>query len=45
MLDRLEVECRRLAADASSAGWQSDCEEWQELHEAYEAYVPDRVRE
>jgi len=38
-LDRLEVECKRTAADASSGGWQSGCEEWQELSEAYEGYV------
>jgi tetratricopeptide (TPR) repeat protein len=39
LLDRLEVECRRVAPDATADAWQSDCEEWQELSEAYEAYV------
>jgi tetratricopeptide (TPR) repeat protein len=39
MLDRLEVECRRVAPDATAGAWQSDCEEWQELSAAYEAYV------
>lgn len=38
-LERLEVECRRIAPDATDGGWQSDCEEWQELSQAYEAYV------
>ncbi|MGH6900518.1 MAG: tetratricopeptide repeat protein [Geminicoccaceae bacterium] len=39
MLDRLELECRRVASDATDGGWQSDCEEWQELSAAYQAYV------
>jgi tetratricopeptide (TPR) repeat protein len=38
-LERLEVECRRIAPAATDGGWQADCEEWQELSEAYEAYV------
>jgi tetratricopeptide (TPR) repeat protein len=38
-LDRLEVACRRVARDATTGARQSDCEEWQELSEAYEAYV------
>lgn len=41
-LDRLEVACRRTAADASSSGWQSACEEWQELSETYEGYVASK---
>ena len=44
-LDRLGVECKRIAADALNDGWQSGCEEWQELNEAYEAYVSERLRE
>ena len=39
MLDRLEVACRRTAADASDGGWRSGCEEWQELSVAYQGYV------
>lgn len=39
MLDRLAAECQRIAVGASDRGWQSDCAEWQDLHEAYEAYV------
>ena len=38
-LDRLEVACRRTAAAGSDGGWQSGCEEWQELSEAYEGYL------
>jgi tetratricopeptide (TPR) repeat protein len=38
MLDRLEVECKRIGLD-TNGDWQSECEEWQELSEAYEAYV------
>jgi tetratricopeptide (TPR) repeat protein len=40
MLDRLAVECQRVAVGAAAAGaWQSSCEEWQELKEAYDAYI------
>jgi tetratricopeptide (TPR) repeat protein len=39
MLDRLAAECQRIAVGANHRDWQSDCEEWQELNEAYEAYV------
>jgi tetratricopeptide (TPR) repeat protein len=39
MLDRLAAECQRIAVAASERSWQSDCEEWQDLNEAYEAYV------
>ena len=43
MLDRLGAECQRIAIGASDdGGWRSDCEEWQELNEAYEAYVSGR---
>jgi tetratricopeptide (TPR) repeat protein len=38
-LDRLEIECQRIATNASSGGWRSGCEEWRELSEAYEGYV------
>jgi tetratricopeptide (TPR) repeat protein len=38
MLDRIEIACRRVAAAASNDGWQSDCEEWQELDAAYRAH-------
>jgi tetratricopeptide (TPR) repeat protein len=41
-LERLEVECKRTAAGAASGGWQSGCEEWQELSEAYEGYLARR---
>jgi tetratricopeptide (TPR) repeat protein len=39
MLDRLEVECQRIAADASNDDWQLGCEEWQDLSEAYGGYT------
>jgi tetratricopeptide (TPR) repeat protein len=45
MLDRLEVECRLVAVSAASDGWQSDCEEWQDLREAYETYVAKQKSE
>lgn len=38
MLDRIEIECRRIATAASNDAWQSDCEEWQELDAAYRAH-------
>jgi tetratricopeptide (TPR) repeat protein len=38
-LERLEVECRRIAPAATDGGWQADCEEWQDLSEAYQAYL------
>jgi tetratricopeptide (TPR) repeat protein len=39
MLDRLAAECQRIAVGAAGSGtWQSGCEEWQELKEAYDAY-------
>ena len=38
-LERLEVECRRIASAATDGGWQESCEEWQDLSEAYEAYI------
>jgi tetratricopeptide (TPR) repeat protein len=41
-LDRLEIECRRIAAGASGDGWRSDCKEWQELSAAYEAHLAAR---
>jgi tetratricopeptide (TPR) repeat protein len=44
MLDRLEVECKQIA-DASNDGWQSSCEEWQELSAAYDTYLVKRERE
>jgi tetratricopeptide (TPR) repeat protein len=40
VLHRLAAECQRIAVGATDRSWQSDCEEWQELNEAYEAYVP-----
>jgi tetratricopeptide (TPR) repeat protein len=42
MLDRLEVECRLVAVDAANDGWQSSCEEWRDLSEAYAAYVAEK---
>ena len=39
LLDRLVVECQRLDVSATGGGWQASCEEWQDLNEAYEAYV------
>ena len=39
MLDRLVVECQRISA--TDGGWQASCEEWQDLNEAYQAYVSD----
>ena len=44
MLDRLATECQRIAAGGADADgdWQSGCEEWQELNEAYQAYVTGR---
>ena len=39
MLDRLAAECRRIAVNAANGtDWRSDCEEWQDLDEAYRAY-------
>jgi tetratricopeptide (TPR) repeat protein len=42
MLDRLALECQRIAASATGDGWQADCEEWQDLNEAYQTYVPGK---
>jgi tetratricopeptide (TPR) repeat protein len=39
MLDRLVVECQRVNVSATDGGWQTSCEEWQDLNEAYQAYV------
>jgi tetratricopeptide (TPR) repeat protein len=39
MLNRLVVECQRINASATDGDWQASCEEWQDLNEAYEAYV------
>ena len=39
MLDRLTVECQRIAASTTDDGGQADCEEWQDLNEAYQAYL------
>lgn len=38
-LERLATACRRTAVEADGAGWQADCEEWQELKAAYDAYL------
>ena len=35
LLQRLATECRRVA---DGADWQSECEEWQDLKAAYDAY-------
>jgi tetratricopeptide (TPR) repeat protein len=35
LLERLATECRRVAAGDD---WQSGCEEWEDLHEAYDAW-------
>jgi tetratricopeptide (TPR) repeat protein len=45
LLDRLASECQRIAVAATERNWQSDCEEWQDLNEAYEAYVSGDDRE
>ena len=45
MLDRLASECQRIAAGTSDRSWQADCEEWQDLNEAYEAYLADGPQE
>jgi tetratricopeptide (TPR) repeat protein len=40
MLDRLAVECQRIAVGAAAvAAWQSGCEEWLELKEAYDSHI------
>jgi Flp pilus assembly protein TadD len=39
MLDRLTAECRQIATSAAGDSWQADCEEWQDLNEAYESYL------
>ena len=40
MLDRLAAECQQVAMRATAAaGSQPDCEEWQELKQAYDAYL------
>jgi tetratricopeptide (TPR) repeat protein len=44
-LERLEVECRRIAPAATDGGWQENCEEWQDLSEAYDAYLSQRGRD
>jgi Flp pilus assembly protein TadD len=41
LLARLETECRRIA---EGADWQGECEEWQDLKAAYDAYRDDRPR-
>jgi tetratricopeptide (TPR) repeat protein len=44
MLDRLAAECQQVAVGAATVdAWQSGCEEWQELKEAYDSYVPGRA--
>ena len=35
LLQRLETECRRVA---DGADWQSECDEWQDLKAAFDAY-------
>jgi tetratricopeptide (TPR) repeat protein len=35
LLERLAIACRRVA---DGPDWQADCEEWQDLKEAYDAY-------
>jgi tetratricopeptide (TPR) repeat protein len=35
LLQRLETECRRVA---DGADWQAECEEWQDLKAAFDAY-------
>jgi tetratricopeptide (TPR) repeat protein len=45
ILDRLAAECQRIIVGARERTWQSDCEEWQDLNEAYEAYDSNRRRE
>jgi tetratricopeptide (TPR) repeat protein len=39
MLERLQMECRRVADDA--ADWETGCEEWLDLKAAYDAYHLD----
>ena len=40
LLDRLALECQRVAVGAEAVGaWQSGCEEWQDLKEAYDAHI------
>jgi tetratricopeptide (TPR) repeat protein len=39
LLDRLALECQRVAVGAAAGAWQSGCEEWQELKEAYDAHI------
>jgi tetratricopeptide (TPR) repeat protein len=38
MLERLEVECKRIAVEPSGDSWKAGCEEWQELQAAIAAY-------
>ena len=45
ILDRLAAECQRISVGASDRSWQSDCDEWEDLNQAYEAYVSDGNRE
>lgn len=40
MLDRLAAACRRIPLEAGTGGdWRARCEEWQDLNEAYRAYL------
>jgi tetratricopeptide (TPR) repeat protein len=39
MLERLAAACQQIAVGAAAGGWQAGCEEWQELQDAYQAYV------
>ncbi len=38
MLEKLKVECKRVAIGFTNGGWKNGCEEWQDLNEAVEAY-------
>jgi tetratricopeptide (TPR) repeat protein len=43
MLDRLAAECQQVAIGATTGdAWQSGCEEWQELKEAYDSHLAGR---
>jgi len=42
LLERLATACRRIAT--AGQDWRAECEEWQDLRTAYDAYRADRAR-
>jgi tetratricopeptide (TPR) repeat protein len=44
ILDRLAVECERVAASFTDNDWKVGCEEWVHLNAAYDAHIDGRPR-